>query len=276
MAIAQWVTRDPAPELRPYVGQYVGYRLLEQTPGLHRGLPSPYIALIVSIGTQIDVVSQTSPRQSPRRYNAVLAGLHDAPALIAHDGNQEGVSVQLSPIGCRTLLGLPAAELWHLTLEADEVIGACGQELSERLQDTDDWDERFSACDQVLSRLLGEKAVAPELARARKSLVRSDGRIAVSDLAADVGYSRQHLRHRFTQEFGLGPKRAARLVRFDRARRLLENTPPFVSTAEVAVACGYYDQAHLQRDFASFAGCTPVELMAGDLPIVQDDGRPED
>lgn len=52
---------------------------------------------------------------------------------------------------------------------------------------------------------------------------------------------------------------------------MMENTPPFVSTAEVAVTCGYYDQAHLHREFSALAGCSPTELMAGDLPIVQDD-----
>lgn len=271
MAVAQWVTRDPAPGLRPYVGRYVGYRLLGQPPGLHRGLPSRNMTLIFSIGPEIDIVSQTNRSRTPRSYRAVLAGLHDTPALIAHDGNQEGVSVLFSPLGARTLLGHPASELWHLSLEADEVVGSYGVRLSERLHETDDWDARFAACDQVLTRLLVQRTVAPELAEAWRILVRSGGRVPVADLAAEVGYSRQHLRHRFTQEFGLGPKRAARLIRFDRACGILLKSPPFLSIAQIAVATGYYDQAHLHRDFAKFAGCTPVELAAGDIPIVQDE-----
>jgi AraC-like DNA-binding protein len=271
MAVSQWVRRDPAPALRPYVSQYIGYRMFGHPPALHRGLPSPNMALIFSIGSVIDVVSQTSPKQAPRRYQAVAAGLHDTPALIAHDGNQEGVAVMVSPIGSRALFGLPAAELWDLTLEADEVIGAKGRELSERLHLTEDWDSRFTAFDDVLTRLLCEASVAPELSHSWDRLVRSGGRIAVADLAADVGYSRQHLRHRFSQEFGVGPKRAGRLIRFGRAVGMLENSPLSLSKAEVALACGYYDQAHLHREFAAFAGCSPTDLVAGDLPIVQDD-----
>ena len=99
MPISEWATKDPDPGLRSYVGGYIGYRLLGHPPALHRGLPSSNLALIFSIGPEIDVVSQTDPKQSPRRYRALVAGLHDAPALIAHDGNQEGVAVLLSPVG---------------------------------------------------------------------------------------------------------------------------------------------------------------------------------
>lgn len=273
MTVSQTVVRAPTRALRPYVTQYVGYRLLGHPPALHRGLPSRSMTLIFSIDRTIDVVVQTDPRLPPRSYRAVLAGLHDSPALIRHDGNQEGVAIQLSPIGSRALLGLPAAALWDLTLEADEVTGSAAVELSERLHDSDDWDARFAVCDQVLTGLLGEGTMAPELTRVWETLVQTGGRVTIAQLAEDVGYSRQHLRHRFTQEFGLGPKRAARLVRFNRAAGHLfaASSPDF---AAVAVSCGYYDQAHMHREFASLAGCTPAELVAGDLPNFQDETAP--
>lgn len=273
MTVSQSVVRAPTHALRPYVTQYVGYRLLGHPPALHRGLPSRSMTLIFSIDRTIDIVAQTDSRLPPRSYRAVLAGLHDSPALIRHDGNQEGVAIQLSPVGSRALLGLPAAELWDLTLEADEVTGRAAVELSERLHDSDDWDMRFAVCDQVLSGLLDESTMAPELARVWETLVQTGGRVTVAQLAEDVGYSRQHLRHRFTWEFGLGPKRAARLVRFNRAAgHLLAASSPDLAT--VAVSCGYYDQAHMHREFATLAGCTPAELVAGDLPNFQDETAP--
>ncbi len=108
-----------------------------------------------------------------------------------------------------------------------------------------------------------------------RTLVAAGGRISVADLAADLGWSRQHLARRFRAEFGAGPKLAARILRFERARKLLQAPPPRRPLAEIALDCGFFDQAHLNRDFTELAGCTPTELLAEELPFVQDAEEPE-
>jgi AraC-like DNA-binding protein len=61
------------------------------------------------------------------------------------------------------------------------------------------------------------------------------------------------------------PKALARILRFDRvAERLLAVTEPRL--AEVAYDCGYYDQAHLNRDSREFTGATPSAYLARRLP----------
>jgi transcriptional regulator GlxA family with amidase domain len=60
-------------------------------------------------------------------------------------------------------------------------------------------------------------------------------------LADEVGWSRRHLSQRFSDEFGIGPMQAARLLRFGRARKLV--VAGSRSLAEVAIDCGYADQA---------------------------------
>ena len=62
------------------------------------------------------------------------------------------------------------------------------------------------------------------------------------------------------------------MVRFDRARRLLQRrvtsggAPPL---ADLAVAGGYYDQAHLAREFRGLAGCPPSRWLAEEFRNVQ-------
>ena len=56
------------------------------------------------------------------------------------------------------------------------------------------------------------------------------------------------------------PKLIARLFRFQNAVARLSS--PQSSIAEVAVACGYYDQAHLDRDFRDFLETTPSDFSA--------------
>ncbi|HXU98757.1 MAG TPA: helix-turn-helix domain-containing protein [Jiangellaceae bacterium] len=267
----EWRTAAPAPRLRAGIDRYIGYRMTGFPPGLHRGLPSRHMTFIASIGPTIDVDIQTDPRQAPASYGCVLSGLQASSAVISHTGHQEGVAIELTPLGCRTLFGMPSRALWNTSVECADVVGAAGRELWDRVQGLDSWDARFAACDEVLTRLAGtEVVVAPELRHAWHTLVRSGGTTSIGALADDIGWSRQHLARRFGEEFGLGPKLAARVVRFQRAREMLQSTPSFVTLAQVAAVCGYYDQAHLDRDFAELAGCAPTTWLAEELPSFQD------
>ncbi len=252
-----WVQRRPAPALQQLIDSYIGYRVAGA--GVHRGLPSRHLTLIASIGEPIDVVAQTDPRQAPGRYRFVAGGLQARPAVIATPAVQEGVAIELTPLGSRALLGMPASALWNTSVEAADVVGAA-DELWERLHHAGDWPSRFAACDDVFGRLVasrGARRPAPELAGAWELLVGSGGTLSVADLAGRVGWSRRHLAGRFSAEFGLSPKLAARVLRFERATELLRS-PGRPALAEVAAACGYYDQPHLNRDFAELAGCSPA------------------
>jgi AraC-like DNA-binding protein len=270
------VPRLPTPALQPFIRQYLGYRLVGFPPGLHRGLPGRYLTFIVSLDRPIDVVVQTDPGQAPASYGFVLGGLQIAPAVIAHDGNQEGVAIQLTPLGSRALLGMPAGALWNTTVEAHDALGPLMAELRERLHLSSDWSVRFRLIDEVLCRLVDDRArVAPEIGESWRLLVRTGGTISVAKLAAEVGWSRRHLAQRFSAEFGCPPKLAARVIRFEEARRMLQR-PDRPSLAEVAAVCGYYDQPHLNRDFAELAGCSPTEWIATEnLAVPAPDGDAE-
>lgn len=262
--IAETQVRLPAPALRSSVAHYVGYRLAGFPPGLHRGLPSRHLTFIVSIGEPIVVVEQVDPRQAPARYDVVVGGFQAAAAVIEDPGHQAGVAIELTGRGCRSLLGRPARDLWSTSVEAGEVIGRVGAELWERLQVDADWSTRFAICDEILCRLL-QPAVAhrPEIWEAWRLFEASHGTVAVAAVADEVGWSRRHLAARFDQEFGLTPKLAARVMRFERARRLLQASHR-PSIATVAATCGYYDQSHLTRDFVDLAGVPPGEWLAAE------------
>jgi AraC-like DNA-binding protein len=85
--------------------------------------------------------------------------------------------------------------------------------------------------------------------------------VDVRALAAEVGWSRKHLAARFHEQVGLAPKALARVIRFRRALRLLD--APGAPRSDVALRCGYYDQAHFNRDFRAFTGTTPGAWLRG-------------
>jgi transcriptional regulator GlxA family with amidase domain len=113
-----------------------------------------------------------------------------------------------------------------------------------------------------------DRGPPPEVRRAWHVLRASGGLARVADVAREVGWSERHLAARFRAEVGLAPKAAARLIRFDRARRMIPRLPG----ATVAAACGYADQPHLVRDFVAFTGLGPRAWLASEVGNLQAPG----
>lgn len=265
--IVQFFARRPVAVLRPYIDSYIGYRMEGFPAGIHRGLPGRHLTFIVSLGEPIHVSEVPGFDGS---YQAVLSGMHAGPAMISHNGDQVGVAVEVSPLGARHLFGLPAGPLASAVLELPEILGPGFAGLPDRLVSQPDWPRRFDVMDEVLTACLTERPAAQdEVEWAWRRLLATQGRLSVQGLADEVGWSRRHLSERFRQEVGLTPKVAARVVRFERARRSLQ-APRRPGLAEVAATCGYFDQSHLTRDFHEFAGCSPTLWMAEEFPSVQD------
>lgn len=260
------VTAIPAPPLRRLISSYIGYHVKGAPAGVHRGLPSRNLTVVLTIEGTVDL----TPGRGPHRSLIALAGgLHDTAVMIERDGDEYGVQAQFTPLGSRALLGVPAGELASTVVDLGALLGRAADELIDRLRSAASWVDRFRHLDAVLSRAAVAAAVPPELAWAWQRLVDSTGRVAVSTLATEVGWSRQNLSARFHWEFGLTPKRVARVLRFEAAHRLLAGPRrPYI--ADVAAHCGYYDQAHLDRDWRAFTGLSPTDWLAEELPFVQD------
>jgi AraC-like DNA-binding protein len=266
VTVDEYAQARPAPRLRAYAGLYSGYRQRGLAPARHRGLPSPYLTLIFTLDEPLVVAAHPDPAQKPGEFGALIGGLHLTPALITHDGAQSGVQVAVSPAGCRALFGRPAAELANRDVDASAVLGdRRTAEIRERLAAAPDWTARFAVLDTALGALLTDCSASYEpIGYAYRRLL--NGPVPIATLAGEMGWSGRHLTGRFRAELGLGPKQAARLARFDRARRAVR---PGVLLADVAAGHGYADQSHLVRDFQAFAGCSPSRWLADEFGFVQ-------
>jgi AraC-like DNA-binding protein len=276
--IDEYAIRQPAGWLRPYVAWCTGYRQAGIEPAVHRGLPSPWLTMIVTLDEPLVIARHPDPRQPASTHDFLVGGLHTAPALVTHDGRQSGIQLALTPLGARALLGMPAAELASIDVEGANVLGRLAAEVRERILAQPDWAGRFAVLEDFLARRVraaegaGRSSLRPEVSYAWDRLRRSRGAVSVADLAAETGWSARHLGEQFRAETGLSPKAGARVVRFDRARRQLLRSPAGggrVVLAELAAECGYYDQAHLAREFRDLAGCPPSALLAEEFRNVQ-------
>ena len=263
--MSEAVAARPNGPLRQYVRRHAGYRQRGIEPAQHLGMPSPYLTVIFTLDEPLRVTRHPEPRQSAETYRALIGGLHSSPALVVHDGAQSGIQLQMSPLAARPLIGLPAGELASLDAPAEDVLGPLASEIYERVRVAGDWSARFAVLDGLLgSALDADRGVPDEVTRAWWLLLRTGGTMAIRDLAADVGWSERHLSAQFAREIGLRPKTAARVIRFGRARHVLQRNVGAgrPNIAGVAAECGYFDQAHLIRDWQQFTGLAPTEWIA--------------
>jgi AraC-like DNA-binding protein len=149
-----------------------------------------------------------------------------------------------------------------------DISGAMCNELMERLSGARTWPLRFAAVDRVLLQTLRPVTLPDAMAWAWRGLAISHGQVPVHELAREIGFSRRHFGERFLAEFGIAPKAAARVFRFEHACRLFTRAPCRI--ADVAMASGFHDQADMVREWHSLAGCTPREWILGELPFLQD------
>ena len=87
------------------------------------------------------------------------------------------------------------------------------------------------------------------------------GDINLEYLAAQANLSPRQFRRRCREESGLTPKHLCRILRFRRARQLAGSSLK-PNWSSIAAAAGYFDQAHLIRDFGEFTGRTPMSVLS--------------
>lgn len=270
------MTRRPAhPSLAAYVRHYVGWRERTRLPLRRREVPMAGIHMIISFGPATHLLDPADPSAPARRHVSFVPGLHDALSLIETDGEGYGLEAELTPLGARRILGIPMHELSNRVSDLEDLLGGrAAALLTERLYEAAGWPERFDLLEAVFAGRVAEgPAPRPDVEWAWRRLEQTDGAVPVGTLAGELGCSRRHLTVRFREEVGLPPKALARVLRFQRAIAILRDDGAHGSDggerapwAQVAHACGYYDQPHLNREFRAFAGLSPGEFAARLLP----------
>ena len=244
----------PAPALRGVVHRAADFH--ERAAPLQR-LESPLagMVLIVSLGPDMEI--------DGRLTGSFVAGVWDRPTMTGHHGEQAGYQLYLDLLGAQRILGVPGAEVGNRLVDLEDVLGAFGAELTERLNEAADAKTRHEIAQRLLAaRVSEDHRTAPEVAYAVARLKTTHGAARVESLAAEVGWSRRHLTARFHEAVGLPPKALARVIRVEHATRRMRAGDPL---GDVAYAAGYADQSHFNRDFRELVGCTPTEF-----PNVQD------
>jgi AraC-like DNA-binding protein len=169
--------------------------------------------------------------------------------------------VHFKPGGAFPFFRLPMDELVNTHVPLDALWGGKAEELRHRLLDAEAPAEKFLRLERsLLAALARPEARHGAVGRALAHVQRSSPAPRIADLAEDSGLSQRRFIRLFSDEVGLTPKAFCRVLRFQQALQIIDGADA-VDWADLAGACGYYDQAHFIHDFQGFCGFSPTAYL---------------
>lgn len=254
-------SRPPAPHLAGLLHRLTGYRETAPAALFQRHAAPLLVPLIVSFGTPFRIALSRPPGAADAQ-GSFAAGLHAGCVDIDSDGGAACVQADLAPLGAVRLFGGAMPALASRMVPLTDLFGTAARRLRDQLGTLASWPARF---DLVEDFIMAQSRHEPsrEVAFAWRRLAAGEPRIAA--IATELGWSRQRLHQRFRAEAGIGPKVAARMLRFHRACRLARRGGE--GWAGIAAAAGYADQAHLAREFTAMAGEPPTAWARRSHPV---------
>ena len=250
-----------------------------QSPRRERILPSGTIELVINLLQDQIRIDKTMHSARVQTFSgAVLSGTYAAAFEIDAMQHAAMMGVHFRPAGAFAVLGVPSTEFTDAHVDVAAVWGdGAARELRERLCAATTHRARFRYLEGVLLKRLGtSRRLHPVVPFALRCFGPDGSGAPVRDVARRSGLSHRRLLTIFRSQVGLAPKQFCRILRFQHAHLVAQRTGR-VNWAEVALTCGFYDQAHLTHDFRRLSGLTPTQyeratqetrdLLSGHVPI---------
>ncbi len=170
------------------------------------------------------------------------------------------MGIRFRPFGLAAFTHIPIHELTDETTPLADVWNGGAVRLEEMLWEAGTDTERAREAERFLLDRLRPPRVDAAIEGCVQLILRARGQMRIDPLARRMGVSIRQVERRFRDAVGISPKSLARVVRFQEVLRRLPSEPAL----DVAFDCGYYDQAHLLRDFREYVGVVPTLFRAAE------------
>jgi AraC-like DNA-binding protein len=172
------------------------------------------------------------------------------------------VGVQFAPGGAFPFFRLPMSELENASFDMADLWGSEAAWVRERVLAAPTPQAMLRVLEQcLLEQLRAPGSLHPAVIYVAGELDICEGPGRVQAVTQQIGLSQRRLAQLFHEQVGVSPKTFHRVRRFQHTIQRLHGVRS-VEWAELAVECGYYDQAHLSHDFRQIAGMTPSAYLA--------------
>ena len=173
------------------------------------------------------------------------------------------IGVIFRPGGARPFFNVAAHEFHSNVVSLDLVWGCAVHGMRDRLRQAPTVAEKFRLLEGELhSRVQRRFGLHPAVQYGLTQFHRRPHLGRVLEVARDAGLSRRRFAQLFREQVGTTPKQYCRLHRFHNVTKQI-CAGGAVDWADLALADGYSDQAHLSHEFREFSGLSPSAFLSG-------------
>lgn len=264
--VLEYREQPPGCRLLPFVNCYWSLRAPQPLRLRDRTFPDGCQEIVFNIGTQ--VLRSDNGRDYFRNPAVELIGQMTRAYDIVTEGEQLYFGVKFHPHGFAAFTPEPVDSLRDQSIDLHLLFGRGFDEVHERIVERRSWAHFVQAMERCLLARLDAGQSASRAFRDVDAMVRAifaapgEGGLRQAYGRADLG--RRRLQGAFRRMTGLSPQQLTGMVRFQSCFDGLQAGVPY---PQLALACGYYDQAHFNREFRRYTGMTPGAWKQAQAPL---------
>lgn len=202
---------------------------------------------------------------------ATVSGLRIGHVVVDAGALSSAMGVVFRPGATAKFFEGSALDFYGRAVPLASVWGPRTRSLLDRLGDESSARKRLAILEATLTDVWSERdgksrVVPPAVAHALRTFHATPGIMTIANVSREVGWSRRWLTQSFAESVGMAPKRYCRLLRFQHVVRQV-GAGRRIDWAELAIASGFCDQAHLAHEFRTFSGLTPEGFLRAQRPF---------
>jgi len=229
---------------------------------LERVLPTGDMSLIVNLyEDRTRIYNPDDVTKCQTLSGIILVGAYSRFGVIDTAEQRSTMGAVFKPGGAFPFFNLPAGELQDTDVPLDVLWGAEAGFLRERLLAAKTPQAKFVVFEQVLLGKIVKPLDRHPAVRFAVGNFRRRPHGTISRVTQQIGMSERRFIQLFADQVGLTPKLFCRIQRFQRVLRQIARSDS-IDWVEVALSCGYFDQAHFIHDFRAFSGIKPSTYVA--------------
>ncbi len=256
----------PKPPLSDFIAMFWYYEATAIAPSAkERLLPSGTVEFVIRLAKDsTQVFNAGDLTKSETFFGSIVTGPQAKYFILDKSEQDTLMGIHFKPGGAFPFFGVPANELQDQHVSLSDLWGARAEDLRSQLLEAGTVEARFFTLERYMLEAVSRPLVRHSAVHfALRRFCSSADVTAVGDIADEVNISQRRLSQIFAEQVGLAPKLYHRVARFQNVLHILQRrSEKNVDWAELALSCGYFDQAHFNHDFQSLSGLTPTTYLS--------------